>query len=159
MENKAGNKKRVFITGIDGYIGWALANYLKEKGFVVFGLDDLSRRKIVCWEMKSNSLIPISSVKKRMKKIPFEIGSTLNFKKLRHFLKEFKPDAIVHLGEQASAPYSMSNQANSYLTQKNNVLGTLNLLWAIKEVCPDVHLIKLGSMTVYGSMTNALERF
>ena len=86
-----------------------------------------------------------------MKKIPFEIGTTLNFKKLRHLLKKFKPDAIIHLGEQASAPYSMQSQKNSYSTQQNNVLGTLNLLWAMKEVCPNAHLIKLGSMTVYGS--------
>jgi UDP-sulfoquinovose synthase len=150
-------KQKVFITGIDGYIGWALANFLIEKGYEVTGIDNLQRRNLVCRGLHSDSLFPIASVEERMKKISFREMSTLNYKSMRRLIKDFKPDAIVHLGEQASAPFSMRGRKDSMNTQKSNILGTLNLLWIMKEVCPDAHLVKLGSMSVYGSPDNLIE--
>ena len=149
METKSA--KRVFITGIDGYIGWALANFLIEKGYIVTGIDNLLRREMVCGKMGSGSLFPIASPEERSKKIPFKKMSTMDYAELKEFIKDFKPDAIVHLGEQPSAPFSMRSHEDSYKTQEWNILGTLNLLWIMREVCPDAHLVKLGSMTVYGS--------
>jgi UDP-sulfoquinovose synthase len=60
------------------------------------------------------------------------------------------PDAIVHFGEQRSAPYSMIDREHAVYTQVNNVVGTLNLMYAIAEVDPDIHLVKLGTMGEYG---------
>ena len=75
----------------------------------------------------------------------------LDYAFLRKFLTEFQPDAIVHFAEMPSAPYSMIDSAHAAFTQQNNVIGSLNLLWAIKEACPDAHLIKLGTMGEYGT--------
>jgi len=66
-------------------------------------------------------------------------------------MRESKPDAIVHLGEQPSAPYSMIDWKHASFTQENNVIGTLNLLWAMKDSCPNAHLVKLGTMGEYGT--------
>lgn len=44
----------------------------------------------------------------------------------------FKPDHVVHFGEQRSAPYSMIDRQKAVFTQTNNVVGTLNVLFAIK---------------------------
>ena len=63
---------------------------------------------------------------------------------------ESAPDAIVHFGEQRSAPYSMIDREHAVYTQVNNVVGTLNLMYAIAEVNPDIHLVKLGTMGEYG---------
>jgi len=65
-------------------------------------------------------------------------------------LKAFKPTVIFNLAQQPSAPWSMSNAANSKETIAN-YSGNRSLLWAINEACPDVHLIKLGTMGEYGT--------
>jgi UDP-sulfoquinovose synthase len=81
----------------------------------------------------------------------FKAGDLLNYDFLRNYLAEFQPEAIVHLGEMPSAPYSMIDQEHSVFTHYNNVIGSLNLLWAMREVCPEAHLVKLGTMGEYGT--------
>jgi UDP-sulfoquinovose synthase len=70
---------------------------------------------------------------------------------VRDVLRAFQPDAIVHYGEQPSAPLSMMDQRRCLMTQVNNISGTLNLLWAMREFAPDAHLVKLGTMGEYGT--------
>src|SRR6202008_688689 len=53
--------------------------------------------------------------------------------------------------EQRSAPYSMIDRKHAVFTQINNVAGTLNVLFALREFQPDCHLIKLGTMGEYGT--------
>jgi UDP-sulfoquinovose synthase len=65
-------------------------------------------------------------------------------------MRKFEPEAIVHFGEQRSAPFSMIDREHAVMTQVNNVAGNLNLLYAIKEFNPDIHLVKLGTMGEYG---------
>ncbi|MCA0453020.1 MAG: NAD-dependent epimerase/dehydratase family protein [Chloroflexi bacterium] len=149
---------KVLIAGIDGYLGWPLAQYLTQRGHVVAGIDALLRRQWVT-EMGSDSAIPICSINDRLagyekcfgQELLFREGNLLDYKFLKESLAEFQPDAIVHFAEMPSAPYSMIDQEHSFFTQQNNVMGSLNLLWAIKEVCPETHLIKLGTMGEYGT--------
>ena len=66
-------------------------------------------------------------------------------------IDEVRPDAVVHFAEQRSAPYSMIDQSHAVYTQVNNVVGTLNVLYAIAEIDPTIHLVKLGTMGEYGT--------
>jgi nucleoside-diphosphate-sugar epimerase len=70
---------------------------------------------------------------------------------LLQVFQEFEPEAVVHFGEQRSAPYSMIDRQRSIYTQTNNVMGSINLLYAIKEYAPDCHMVKLGTMGEYGT--------
>lgn len=149
---------KVFIAGIDGYLGWPLAQYLAARGHEIAGNDMLLRRQWVN-EVGGHSAIPIASIEERLdgfrgcygSRIDFRKGDLLDYEFLRAFLAEFQPEAIVHLAEMPSAPYSMIDQTHAAFTQHNNVIGSLNLLWAIKEVCPNAHLVKLGTMGEYGT--------
>ena len=149
---------KIFIAGIDGYLGWPLSQYLAARGHEIAGNDLLLRRQWV-EEVGGHSAIPISSIEERLdgfadryaKRIDFRYGDLLDYQFLRNFLADFQPDAIVHLAEMPSAPYSMIDQSHAVFTQHNNVIGSLNLLWAIKEVCPNAHLVKLGTMGEYGT--------
>ncbi len=149
---------KVFIAGIDGYLGFPLAQYLTARGHEVAGADLYQRRHWV-EEVGSHSAMPIYSMQERLeafherfqKGFLFREGDLLDFAFLRNFLDEFKPDAIVHLAEMPSAPYSMIDQQHATYTQHNNVIGSLNLLWAMREVCPEAHLVKLGTMGEYGT--------
>ena len=57
----------------------------------------------------------------------------------------------MHFAEQRSAPYSMIDRSHAVYTQVNNVVGNLNLLFAIAEIDPTIHLVKLGTMGEYGT--------
>jgi len=151
---------RVLILGIDGYIGWALANDLLNDGYEVAGIDNYSRR-ILVKRVGSDSLIPISGTADRIdylyKHSNFISASIYNItlghsaQSLRSYLFEIRPDVIVHLAEQPSAPYSMISPNEAKQTQVSNISSTLDLLWAMKEECPDAHLVKLGTMGEYGT--------
>ncbi len=149
---------RIFIAGMDGYLGWPLAMYLSSRGYGVAGVDFFLRRKWVeemgCW-----SATPICSMEERLKafeevsgkRLEFAKGDIIEYEFVKGVLDDFKPDAIVHLGEQPSAPYSMIDIDHAAFTQNNNIIGTLNILYAMKDVCPKAHLIKLGTMGEYGT--------
>ena len=148
---------KILILGIDGYIGWPLALHQLSLGNEVCGIDNFSRRKNV-EEMKSWSAIPILSMNDRIKylqekygdKITFFEGDLLDSQFINNVMKKSQPDSIVHLAEQPSAPYSMIDQDHTIYTHQNNVMGTLNLLFAIKNYAPKAHLVKLGTMGEYG---------
>lgn len=149
---------RIFIAGIDGYLGWPLAVYLRARGHDVAGADLLLRREWVA-EVGGISALPIASREERARaakeaagaELDFRVGDLTDYEFVCGFFKEFRPEAVVHLGQMPSAPYSMIDQAHCVWTQRNNVINNLNLLWAIKEVAPEAHLIKLGTMGEYGT--------
>jgi len=149
---------KVFIAGIDGYLGWPLAQYLTGRGHVVSGIDNFARRQWVS-NMDSQSAMPIYGMDERLAAFEarfgtaprFYEGDLLDYALLRAALEETEPDAIVHLGEMPSAPYSMIDQARATYTQSNNVIGSLNVLWAMHEAAPHAHLVKLGTMGEYGT--------
>ncbi len=149
---------RVIVIGGDGYCGWATALYLAQRGHEVSILDSLVRRH---WDMQLqiDTLTPIAPIQQRLqrwhdltgKKIGLYVGDICDYTFLINSLKHFQPDAIVHFGEQRSAPFSMIDREHAVLTQSNNVIGNLNILYAIKEEMPDCHLVKLGTMGEYGT--------
>lgn len=149
---------RILILGIDGYLGWSLANSLSDKKFSIYGIDNFYRRKWVK-EMHSVSAIPIASMEERVtaykkeykKNIEFHKGDVTNYNFLSRAIKKIRPDVIVHFGQCPSAPYSMMNQEKCVWVQQNNLVGTLNLVYAVKEFAPNAHIVKLGTMGEYGT--------
>lgn len=156
--NEASKQKRVMIVGGDGYCGWATALHLSKKNYEVAIVDNLVRRHFD-HQLGLDSLTPISSIHNRIrrwksltgKSIDLYIGDVCDFEFLSDTFKSFEPDAVVHFGEQRSAPYSMIDRSRAVFTQHNNVIGTLNVLFAIKEFREDCHLVKLGTMGEYGT--------
>ena len=149
---------RILVLGGDGYLGWPTALHLSAAGHEVGLVDNLARRSYDK-ELGVTSLVPIASLKSRVSTwrrltgqvIPAVVGDLTDARFTTRVVSGFRPDAIVHFGEQRSAPYSMIDQAHAVYTQTNNVVGTLNVLYAIAEVDPGIHLIKLGSMGEYGT--------
>jgi len=148
---------KIAILGYDGHIGWNLMMYLGKNHDVV-GMDNYSRRLLVN-EVGGNSLTPIRGHQQRTAAYRERFGVTVNtnfgemmsYESLKLWLKRNQPEAIVHLAEQPSAPYSMISADKANKTQRCNIVGNLNLLWAMKETCPKAHLIKLGTMGTYGT--------
>jgi UDP-sulfoquinovose synthase len=152
------NNMRVMILGIDGYLGWSLALKLAKLDFNVSGIDNYWRRDCVM-EKGAHTIVPISRMTERLRAVHDILDKNIKFRKidmldktkLKEFIEEIKPEAIVHYAECPSAPYSMVDADHAIKVQQNNVLGTLGLLFMIKDIVPEISLIKLGTMGEYGS--------
>jgi UDP-sulfoquinovose synthase len=149
---------RVLILGGDGYLGWPTAMHLSTRGHEVAVVDNFLRRAMSV-ELGAGSLTPIQSLQERVRtfedvsgqRIAMHIGDLADPQFVDHVFSTFKPEAIVHYGEQPSAPFSMIDRKHAVETQRNNVEGTLNVLFAMRDISPEAHLVKLGTMGEYGT--------
>jgi UDP-sulfoquinovose synthase len=105
------------------------------------------------------SLVPIEPLQVRVaawrsltgRSLGTYVGDLTEADFTHHIIEDFRPEAVVHFAEQRAAPYSMIDRKHAVYTQVNNVVGTLNLLYAIAEADRDIHLVKLGTMGEYGT--------
>jgi UDP-sulfoquinovose synthase len=149
---------RIVVLGGDGYCGWATALYLSNKGHQVSIADNFVRRQ---WdhELGVQTLTPIRPLAERLgvwreltgKTIEEFVGDVTDYDFLSSTIQACEPEAVIHFAEQRAAPYSMIDRKHAVFTQVNNVVGTLNLLFALREFQPDCHLVKLGTMGEYGT--------
>ena len=149
---------KILVLGGDGYCGWATALYLSQKGHSVAIADNFCRRQ---WdhELGVQTLTPIRTLSERLRvwqeltgrTIGLYVGDVTDYDFVSSMIKSFEPEAVVHFAEQRAAPYSMIDRKHAVFTQVNNVVGTLNLLFALRELVPDCHLVKLGTMGEYGT--------
>jgi UDP-sulfoquinovose synthase len=149
---------RILILGGDGYLGWPTAMRFSARGHEVSVVDNFSRRR---WHVQhsTGSLTPIRSLADRIEaweqvsgsEIRSFVGSMEDGDFVERVVAEVAPEAIVHYAEQPSAPYSMKSRDAAVETQGANLIGTLNLLFAIRDRVPDCHLVKLGTMGEYGT--------
>src|SRR5215207_4526146 len=148
---------KVLVLGGDGYCGWPTSLHLSDVGHEVVIVDNCVRRTID-HELSAASLTPILDIKDRIgawrevsgQTIGFEFGDLLDWEFVSDVVQRHQPEAIVHFAEQRAAPYSMIDRRHAVYTQHNNVIGNLNVLYAISEYVPDCHLVKLGTMGEYG---------
>jgi UDP-sulfoquinovose synthase len=146
------------VLGGDGYLGWPTALHLSRRGHDVGVVDNFVRRQYD-HEMGVDSLVPITQLQHRVRiweevsglRLETFIGDLTDPVFVDNTLARFEPEAVVHFAEQRSAPYSMIDRQHAVYTQVNNVVGTLNLLYAIAEHDPSIHLVKLGTMGEYGT--------
>jgi UDP-sulfoquinovose synthase len=148
---------KILVLGGDGYLGWPTALHLSEVGHHVAVLDNFARRGYD-FELGVDSLVPIENLQSRIRvwheltghELGCYIGDLTDADFTNHVVRDFRPDTIVHFAEQRAAPYSMADRKHAVYTQVNNVVGTMNVLYAIAEIDPEIHLVKLGTMGAYG---------
>jgi UDP-sulfoquinovose synthase len=150
---------RILILGGDGYLGWPTAMYFSARGHQVHVVDNYLRRKVHV-EGGTDSLVSIApDLATRVSAWREVTGNTItategdltDWPVVERVCREFSPETIIHYGEIPSAPYSMMDRHRATLTQYNNVINTLNVLWAIHDYVPGAHLVKLGTMGEYGT--------
>lgn len=149
---------KVLILGGDGYLGWPTAMHFSARGHDVLVVDNFAKRR---WELEDGvePLAPTPTLHTRVrlwetvsgKKIQLRVGDLCSSHFVYSVFDQFLPDAIVHYAEQPSAPYSMQSRGKAVYTQSNNIVGNLNVLFAMRHACPDAHLVKLGTMGEYGT--------
>ncbi len=149
---------RILILGGDGYLGWSTAMYFSQRGHEVAVVDNFLRRRMHM-ERGTDSLTPIVSLHERVRVwqeltgriITVYTGDLLNWDFVERVFTAFQPETVIHYGEIPSAPYSMIDVHHAVHTHENNVIGTLHVLYAMRDLTPDAHLVKLGTMGEYGT--------
>jgi UDP-sulfoquinovose synthase len=149
---------RVLILGGDGYLGWPTAMHLSAHGHAVAVADNYLRRQL-CREEKVDFLYTVPDLNERAvlwqsvsgHEIAVHIGDLNTWDFMAEVFEKFEPEAIVHYAEQPAAPYSMLNRKAATLTLQNNLTVTANVIFAVREFCPDAHIVKLGTMGEYGT--------
>ena len=162
----------ILILGGDGYLGWPTAMYFSARNYEVSVVDNCFRRQI-CKELEVDMLYPIPSLVERARvwnektghEIKVVLGDLINPDLMRSLFTGVKlnydwsvhkkftgiPDTVIHYAEQPSAPYSLMNYRTANFTLSNNLLVTNNLMFAVKDLSPETHIIKLGTMGEYGT--------
>ena len=149
---------KVLILGIDGYLGWPLALKLAALGCKVYGIDNMLRRRLVA-QKGGQSVLPIKSMQERIREAGARLDGNIEFREIDlldrenffAYMKEVQPESIVQFAEVPSAPYSMADVDKAIFTTQNNVIGTLGLMFAMRDHAPEASLIKLGTMGEYGT--------
>ena len=149
---------RILILGGDGYLGWPTAMRFSNHGNEVHIVDNGLRRRAHA-DAGSDSLTPILPITERVaawkeltgREIGLTEGDLTGWPVVEQVFTDFQPEAVVHYGEMPSAPYSMKDRDHAVFTQTNNVVNTLNVIYAIRDLAPDAHLVKLGTMGEYGT--------
>jgi UDP-sulfoquinovose synthase len=150
---------RTLVLGGDGYLGWPTAMHFSRLGHEVAIIDNLAKRT---WESEFRAvpLWPVPSLQERARRWKqaagreiacFTVDVAAAYEGLAGVFERVRPDTIIHYAEQPSAPYSMASRHHAVYTQQNNIAGTLNVLFAMKQHAPDAHLVKLGTMGEYGT--------
>lgn len=149
---------RVLILGGDGYLGWPTAMNLSTRGHEVAVVDNYLRRNLMR-EQDVEPLVALPNLHERTKRwqahsghgVKTYIGDLCDWSFVDRIYRETQPEAIIHYAEQPSAPYSMLDRNAATLTLNNNLQATANVIFGAREHCPDVHIIKLGTMGEYGT--------
>jgi UDP-sulfoquinovose synthase len=150
--------QRILVLGGDGYLGWPVAMAFSRAGHRVAVADNFAKRQ---WELELGvrPLFPIATLHERARtwrevverEIEIAVGDLCDYDFVDSLIADLRPDTIVHFGQQPSAPYSMIDVRRATYTQRNNIVGNLNVLFAIRDRSPESHLIKLGTMGEYGT--------
>lgn len=149
---------KILILGGDGYLGWPTAMHLTAQGHNVAVVDNYLRRSL-CREENVEPLVDVPNLHQRTASwestsgyhIPAFIGDLTKWEFVDEVFREFSPEAIIHYAEQPAAPYSMLNRSAATLTLCNNLEVTANVIFAVQQFNPDVHIVKLGTMGEYGT--------
>ncbi len=149
---------RVLILGGDGYLGWPTAMDFAQAGHDVTVVDNYMRRQIA-EATDSDPLMAAPNLTERVaifkaatgREISIIIGDLADPDVMFDAVRQTKPDTVIHYAEQPSAPYSMRGFREARQTFQNNLDVTFNCIWAVKELAPEAHIVKLGTMGEYGT--------
>lgn len=161
----------ILILGADGYLGWPTAMYFSKLGYQVTAVDNYFRRN-ACTELDVGMLYPVPTLIERAKiwhektgkEIKVVIGNLQEPELMRSFFEgrlQYQwavedtftgiPETVVHYAEQPSAPYSLMNYKYANTTIVNNLLITNNLMFAIRDLSSETHVVHVGTMGEYGT--------
>lgn len=144
-------QKVLLVTGSCGLIGSEVSLFFSQQGFRIVGIDNNSRAVFFGPEGDTSW-----ALKRLQEEIPGYQHSDIDIRNrnaLLGFVKEIKPDLIIH---SAAQPSHDRAAAIPFLDFETNALGTLHLLEAARQFCPESPFINMSTNKVYGDRPNSI---
>jgi CDP-paratose 2-epimerase len=145
------SNKTILVTGSSGLIGSEVIAYFAETGWRAHGIDN---------NMRADFFGPAGDTRWNLKRL---LATYSNFQhnevdirdraRVQELLRELRPDAIVHAAAQPSHDLAASRPYDDFDV---NAVGTLNILEAARQTCPESPFVQLSTNKVYGDAPNEI---
>ncbi|MBC6989898.1 NAD-dependent epimerase/dehydratase family protein [Hymenobacter sp. BT491] len=144
--------RKLLVTGSSGLIGSEVAVHFAERGWQIYGLDNNQRAVFFG---------PQGDTRWNQSRLAIQLGSAFHHHELDirdrqgvlKLLKDIRPDAIVHTAAQPSHDRAAAIPFDDFDT---NAIGTLNLLEAVRQACPESPFVHMSTNKVYGDRPNTI---
>lgn len=143
--------KNVLITGSSGLIGSEVAVYFHGQGFFIHGLDNNQRS--IFFGPQGDTRWRQLWLTEQLKNFRHHELDIRNRPGILALLKELRPSCIIHAAAQPSHDRAADIPFDDFDT---NAVGTLNLLEAARQFCPDSPFIHMSTNKVYGDLPNTI---
>lgn len=142
--------RKVLITGSCGLVGSEAVRFFSSVGAQITGIDNDKRGD---WFGKYGSTVPVLHKLNKIANYRHHSVSVINKMALSQIVQLFRPDLIIHCAAQPSHDKSAEIPFEDFMV---NAAGTMNLLEAAREYCPESPFIHLSTNKVYGDRPNKM---
>jgi CDP-paratose 2-epimerase len=146
-----GNPKTVLVTGSCGLIGSEVTRFFARMGFSLTGIDD--NHRALFFGPEGDTSWVLGQLRAEIPNYQHAAMDIRDRGKLLDLIKKLRPSLIVHTAAQPSHDRAA---AIPFLDFEVNALGTLNLLEAARQFCPESPFIHMSTNKVYGDRPNTL---
>lgn len=145
--------KKVLVTGSSGLIGSEVCVYFAQKGYLIHGIDN--NQRAVFFGRQGDTRWNQSRLSNQLGQafVHHEIDIR-NRQGLIDLVHEIKPDSIIHTAAQPSHDRAAAIPFDDFDT---NAVGTLNLLEAVRQSCPESPFVHMSTNKVYGDRPNTID--
>ena len=134
-------KKKFFVTGSAGFIGFHLCEHLLKEGHEVIGFDALTD-----YYDRNLKIARLKLLHKYKSYIDIR-GCLTEYETLEKIFNSYHPETVIHLAAQAGVRYSIENPRSYF---DSNLLGTFNILEIIRKF-KTKHTLIASTSSVYGA--------
>ena len=143
--------KRALVTGSSGLIGSEMVSFLDERGWVVHGVDNNMRRDF--FGEHGDTTWNLERLRRETDRFEHHDLDVRDRDGIAKLIREVRPDLVVHAAAQPSHDLAAARPFDDF---EVNALGTLNLLEAARQACPEAPFVFLSTNKVYGDAPNEL---
>jgi CDP-paratose 2-epimerase len=143
---------KILVSGSSGLIGSEVCSYFSNRGHQIYGIDN--NQRAVFFGPQGDTSWRLKELKDSLPSFSHHELDIRDRSKVLDIIKEIKPDAIVHTAAQPSHDKAASIPFDDFDV---NAGGTLNLLEACRQVCPDSPFVHMSTNKVYGDGPNLIK--
>lgn len=149
IEGVENEKLKLLVTGSNGLIGSAVVEYFDKLDNQIFGIDNNGRKEYFGDE--GSTLWNLERLKKNCRNFVHGNLDIRNKDGIDYLFSKVQFDAVLHFAAQPAHDYSFKNPYNDFQV---NTVGTVNLLEATRQYCPEAVFIFTSTSKVYGTAVN-----
>lgn len=144
--------KKLLVTGSSGLIGSEVCLYFADQGYEIHGMDN--NQRAIFFGSQGDTRWNQKRLETSIKSFTHHELDLRNRQGISDLIKSLKPDAVVHTAAQPSHDRAAAIPFDDFDT---NAVGTLNLLEAVRQHCPESTFVHMSTNKVYGDAPNSIK--